>query len=645
MITLCFVSLVLVAFVALLIIGLAVVLLPPKRARLVGAIERSNPQLLDRLNTLWFLNRGEETPVDESFRYRVARQVRMLLRQQRLASPAAPTRAWLQVLLCVAIAVFTIWFYIAYAPLNRAAVADKPHEAESPLVIPEDPPQAVAEIEQWHEVRIVRPGRNMAVAKEQSVALQIEVASSQPRSGAGWHTAVNGGDELDHALADVADPRYALYEPTIELADFGLQTWDLLTYYADATLETGGVFTSDVYSIEVRPPADELDDLPGGPEGAPLAFLNQLTGLIDLQQEAVRASHHQHYSPSTDPAKRDRQRQWLAAVEKEMAATTDHLAAMIDSQFDASAVQPTTARLDAASRALTDAANAYRQAEAEASRRPARTALSALLAARKQLYESLTDNPEAFDHLTPDAQPSEGALREDVETIANVLKTAENGIRSMRDLAAAQEDVAKQSRQTQSAMWSVFTTAVNNGRPVDDITEISIDAKRVFIFVSWRGLTNDQHLHACKIFDGQGRRVENDTMQFTPTRRVWRAWNWHDFNQSVDAPGDWNFQVFLDGRQVIDKNLKVLPSGVKPKPPQRGPVAPPFEPVDSSAIYRDLADREETLQRDLAALEQDHPEIAQRVQRESASAKKALQTAAQSLRDKERDARLRTASG
>jgi len=151
------------------------------------------------------------------------------------------------------------------------------------------------------------------VTRVEDIPLHIEASASEPVKSVEWYTAINGGKAKQHNLPSPTDPRYAVYRPVIELEKFGLSDWDVLEYYAGATIESGGSFVSKAYFVEIQPFRKELRQLPGGQDGKCYSLLNQMTGLIERQQEVIQRTHRQQYSPdkAADMTALERQRRSL----------------------------------------------------------------------------------------------------------------------------------------------------------------------------------------------------------------------------------------------------------------------------------------------------------------------------------------------
>jgi len=93
---------------------------------------------------------------------------------------------------------------------------------------------------------------------------------------------------------------------------------------------------------------------------------------------------------------------------------------------------------------------------------------------------------------------------------------------------------------------------------VNNLKEISINKKRIYIYVKWFSTSDEDHNYLCKIFDGSETLVFTNQMSFTSKGGSWNTWTWHNINKYIDKPGNWTFKIYLDGQKVIEESLSVL---------------------------------------------------------------------------------------
>jgi ankyrin repeat protein len=101
----------------------------------------------------------------------------------------------------------------------------------------------------------------------------------------------------------------------------------------------------------------------------------------------------------------------------------------------------------------------------------------------------------------------------------------------------------------------IFTTALNpQNRPVDNVATIDVKAPRIYLFASWT-LLPEPHALFFRITDGAGHVVHERHSQFVAQERVWNTWEWFDLDKkrAMVNPGEWRFELFLDGHRFVDE--------------------------------------------------------------------------------------------
>ncbi len=124
--------------------------------------------------------------------------------------------------------------------------------------------------------------------------------------------------------------------------------------------------------------------------------------------------------------------------------------------------------------------------------------------------------------------------------------------------ANAQSD---ESQVKEIKSLSYFTTGIFNGDPIDNVSEIKIDAERVYHFFEFSGLEERLYSQAVAIYDGAGNLVtEKYETVFRPKDGEYRTWFWYDLDPEKDRPGLWHFVVEFDGKPMTEQRLDVLPA-------------------------------------------------------------------------------------
>ncbi len=655
-VTACLVVLVAGAILTLTLLALIVTTSQPGQDELARAIERAHPTLMDRLNTLMFLGKLKQTPRIGSYYRRIAGQTHSTLTGQVPASRFSSARPIARLCALAALVIVTVWFYFQFKPLATFATASpqlhgtKANPEETFEIPPAEPePESPKETAPWGEVRITEPGRDLTVTGVENIPLHIEASASEPVKSVQWYTSVNGGDEKKRPLPSPTDPRYAVYDPVIELKTLGLSDWDVLKYYAKATTERGDSFVSEAYFVKVQPFREELRQLPGGQGGKCYSALNEMSGLIERQQQVIRETHRQQYGLDETPDMQDREPERLAEIEEEIATSTAHLGAKIAGEFGEEAVAKPLSHLYRAEESLGNAAEAFRERELSEAQPQARASLAEMIEARKQFQECIDGNPRAFADRDEGDSGSGSDRAESLERISELGDRNKTAVEFVRELAERQREIAEGAGLDKLSHRTTFTTGLDDrNRPVDSIKEISMSQKRVYIYTSWRGLSLGEHEHVCKMYDGAGRIVAEPKMTFTVNPTLCNTWSWHDFDQIKDKPGTWKFEIYIDGQKVIEENLLVRPANeaVKSRPTRRTAQEPfrSLELLEQHSIFSQLADEEDRLRQEFTEFEEQHSDVFHDVRTESEAAKDGLQQASDSLRNKRKESQQLTAS-
>ena len=183
---------------AWLVLIIAVLASTPDRNWLAAALERVDRRLLDRLNTLLFLEKRRGQLRTESFALRIARQTQTVVGPKPSPSPFSGKRSWYYFFTLVVLFMTAAWVHHQYAPWEylRNAVAVKtpnPNDSEKPLELALPSTNNVEQNENWGEVRITDPGADLKVTKVDVVPLQIEAAANQSLKRVGWFSTINEG--------------------------------------------------------------------------------------------------------------------------------------------------------------------------------------------------------------------------------------------------------------------------------------------------------------------------------------------------------------------------------------------------------------------------------------------------------------------
>jgi len=109
----------------------------------------------------------------------------------------------------------------------------------------------------------------------------------------------------------------------------------------------------------------------------------------------------------------------------------------------------------------------------------------------------------------------------------------------------------------------VFTTGLTKeNQPENNLTKVSLDKERIYIFVRWKLNLEKQKsfIVSYRVFDGSGNYVNSWGNAIFPGAEDWNSWYRVYFRKNLNhAPGNWRFEVYLDDQKMVEKYLNVLP--------------------------------------------------------------------------------------
>lgn len=430
----------------------------PDRRWLAAAIERIDRRLLDRLNTLLFLETRRGEPRAERFALQIARQTQGIVNQKAPPLPfrAYSSYAWLLGFLTVLM--LTVFLAQFYSPWNRLTTVQiaRPQQptSDKPLDLALPDTNNVEQNQPWGEVRITDPGTDLKVTKVDVVPLQIEAAANQDLNQVRWCSAVNGTEEVTHELAAPSEPHYAVYQPTIYLDELSLSDWDVLTYYARADTAAQNSFASEVYFLEVRPFREDILKLPGGERGKAYQALNDISALINRQQHVIRQTHQHVQRPPQQENLQVQERGKLALAESDLSESAQHVYASMAAEMENQPIGEALDNLAKAEASLGAAGKTLQDNVLAEAQNHERSALSELVAARKSFQKAVTDNPGAFEEQTQEEAPRVADSSKSLSQIAE-----------FRDEAKAAQDFVRQTLQQQKDLEQQSRTALRNQFP------------------------------------------------------------------------------------------------------------------------------------------------------------------------------------
>lgn len=446
--------------IAWVVIVIAVLAGSPDRNWLAAAVERVDRRLLDRLNTLLFLEKRPREPQTDAFSIRIAKQTRAVLAAKPSPSPFSGSRPlpYLFAFLALLAATFFVSHY--YAPWKRLTTPtqfSKAQPAQEPQPLELLPP-ATNNVEQnrnWGEVRITDPATDLKVTKVDVVPLQIEAAANEALKRVGWLSTINGGNETNHDLPPPTEPRYALYQPTIYLDEFRLSDWDVMTYYAKANTEKDNSFASEVYFLEVRPFREDILKMPGGENGKAYRTLAEMSALINRQQQVIRQTHQHIQKPPEQENLRNQDRMKLSDAEGDLRDSAEHLYAQMAAEMENKPIGDALDNLAKGSKSLDQASALIKNNVMNEAPNRERSALSELIAARKIFQKAVNENPKDFEESDQDESPVADASKRlsQMAEFRNEARAAEDFVQKTLEQQRGLEQRAKsQSANTYSKL-------------------------------------------------------------------------------------------------------------------------------------------------------------------------------------------------
>jgi len=420
----------------------------PARPWLAAALERVDSRLLDRLNTLVYLESHPPEARSESFASLIAKQPQSVLANKSPARPFTTYKARAHFLIFALTVAATLLLYGLYSPWTRLMAAAQIHrntsapQPDKPLDLALPPTNNVEQNQAWGEVRITDPGADLRVTKVDVVPLQIEAAANQRLDKVNWFSAINGSEEVAHDLPPPSEPRYAVYQPTLYLDELQLADWDVMTYYAKASTDKQDSYASEVYFLEVRPFREDILKLPGGEAGQAYRFLSELSSLINRQQHIIRQTHQHIQRPPEGEKLQAQDRKKLSEAEGDLSDSTQHLYAQMAGQLENKPIGEALDNLAKAEQSLDRASRLLQDNSMNDARNRERSALSELAAARKTFQKAVTDNPEAFD------QQKQNEEQSPIADASNKLKE----MAEFRNESKAAQDFVSQSLEEQKKL-------------------------------------------------------------------------------------------------------------------------------------------------------------------------------------------------
>jgi hypothetical protein len=436
-------------------IGVYVSASEPRRAWLAARLERGCPGLLDRLNTLVYLERLRR-PFPYALRRQIEAQAATVIEQQPVTAKFSTVRlAWLFGLFTFLLAgalLFNAHFH-PFAALLHPPVAASPSAAKNDApfeLVPGDVNETTKPAKPWGEVRIVNPGRDVKLTKIDVLPLQIEMAASGQLQNPAWITSINGGPEQRHELAPPSEPQYAVYQPMIYLDQLQVSDWDVVSYYAKVETNAPAEYASQIYFIEVRPFQEDILKHTGGGKGGGghgADLLEKLNELVRRQTTVVQDTHkyQQTEYPTEEMRKQDKGK--LADAEGGLSDASNHLYGEIVAENENAPIGEILDHLAGAQQQMDKAVDNLGEEIIPLAKQNEQSALAELVATRKAFYKCLCQNPGAFgDGSNPDEKNNPVVSAKDsLASLSQVTEMHDRDVAALKqlhELAQRQQELA-----------------------------------------------------------------------------------------------------------------------------------------------------------------------------------------------------------
>ena len=102
-----------------------------------------------------------------------------------------------------------------------------------------------------------------------------------------------------------------------------------------------------------------------------------------------------------------------------------------------------------------------------------------------------------------------------------------------------------------------FTSGLVDGEPIDRIDTASLDQDLVVLYVDWENMRMRAYRTEVRIVDPSGNVVGKARHTILP--RSGRYYTYYYYRPSPqDTPGDWTYQMFVDGRNAFEAQIPIL---------------------------------------------------------------------------------------
>ena len=102
-----------------------------------------------------------------------------------------------------------------------------------------------------------------------------------------------------------------------------------------------------------------------------------------------------------------------------------------------------------------------------------------------------------------------------------------------------------------------FTSGLVDGEPIDRIDTATLDQDRIVLYVDWENMKIRAYRTEVRIFDPNGQLVGSVRNTIRPSNGRYYTYYYYR-PSSEDTPGDWTYQVYVDGRNAFEARIPIL---------------------------------------------------------------------------------------
>ena len=102
-----------------------------------------------------------------------------------------------------------------------------------------------------------------------------------------------------------------------------------------------------------------------------------------------------------------------------------------------------------------------------------------------------------------------------------------------------------------------FTSGLVDGKPVDRIDAARLGRDHVILYVDWENVRSRAYRTEVRIIDPNGHVVGRIRNTVRPTSGGYNTYYYYRPGPG-DTPGDWSYQMFVDGRSAFEARIPIL---------------------------------------------------------------------------------------